>query len=284
MSNLITPDALDALIAEGAQVRLIDVRWRLDRPDGRADYLEGHLPGAVYVDLNTELAQHGAASEGRHPLPSHATLQAAARRWGVNDGDIVVAYDDAGSVSAARAWWLLRRTGVDVRVLDGGLGFWTATGRPVQSGEVLNPEGDVTLAESLAGELSIDEAAALPAHGVLLDVRVAPRYRGETEPIDPIAGHVPGAINLPAASHIAADGTLVDSATLRAAFAEAGVTEGTLVAAYCGSGINAAHTALALAEVGIEARVYSGSWSQWSNTPGRPVALGGTPDGDVRVS
>lgn len=284
MSNLITPDALDTLIAEGAPVRLIDVRWRLDRPDGYADYLEGHLPGAVYVALDTDLALHGAPAEGRHPLPPHEALQAAARRWGVNDGDIVVAYDDAGSVAAARAWWLLRRAGVDVRVLDGGFGKWVATGRPVQSGDVLVPEGNVTLGESLEGELSIDEAAVLPEHGVLLDVRVAPRYRGETEPIDPIAGHVPGAINLPAAAHIAADGTMVDAETLRAAFAAAGVTEGTQVAAYCGSGINAAHTALALAEVGIDAKVYSGSWSQWSNTPGRPVAVGATPDGDVHAS
>lgn len=279
MSNLITPEALASLIADDAPVRVIDVRWRLDQPDGRIDYLAGHLPGAVYVDLDTELAQHGAAAEGRHPLPSHTTLQNAARRWGVNEGDIVVAYDDAGSVAAARAWWLLRRTGIDVRVLDGGLGLWTAQGRPIDTGEVLMPTGDVTLDESLEGELSIDEAAALPEHGVLLDVRVAPRYRGETEPIDPIAGHVPGAVNLPAAQHIAADGTMVDAATLRAAFAEAGVTEGTAVAAYCGSGINAAHTALALAEAGIEARVYSGSWSQWSNTPGRPVAVGAEPGG-----
>lgn len=283
MSNLISPPALHALLVSGAPVRVLDVRWQLDRPEhGHADYLSGHLPGAVFVSLDSELSGPGAPSEGRHPLPSHDALQQAARRWGVRAGDTVVAYDDNGSVAAARAWWLLRRTGIDVRVLDGGLGAWRAAGFRIDVDDVTPAPGDVVLDESREGELSIDEAAALPAAGVLLDVRVAVRYRGESEPVDPVAGHIPGAINLPAAEHIAADGTLNDLSALRAAFARVGVgvTEGTPVAAYCGSGVNAAHTALALAEIGIDAQLFSGSWSSWSNTPGRPVALGAEPDGE----
>lgn len=280
MSNLISADALHVLVQAGAPVRLLDVRWHLDRPDGHGEYLEGHLPGAVYVGLDTELATHGAASEGRHPVPSHEALQRAARRWGLHESDVVVAYDNNGSVAAARAWWLLRRAGVDVRVLDGGLGAWTAAGLAVETGEVTPQPGDVVLIESTEGELSIDEAAALPERGVLLDVRAAVRYRGESEPIDPIAGHIPGAINLPAAGSIASDGTLNGFAALRQTFAEVGVEPGTPVAAYCGSGINAAHTALALAEIGIAAKLFSGSWSAWSNTPGRPVAVGEEPDGE----
>lgn len=281
MSNLISADALDVLIQAGAPVRLLDVRWHLDRPDGYADYLEGHLPGAVFVPLDTELAAHGAAADGRHPVPPHDALQRAARRWGLRGGDVVIAYDNNGSVAAARAWWLLRRTGVDIRVLDGGLGAWTAAGFTLDADDVVPEPGDVVLTDSTEGEMSIDEAAALPERGVLLDVRAAARYRGEVEPVDPIAGHIPGAINLPAAGNIAADGTLNGLAALREAFAGVGVEPGTEVAAYCGSGVNAAHTALALAEIGIDAKLYSSSWSAWSNTPGRPVAVGETPDGEL---
>jgi len=280
MSNLITADALHTLIVSGASVRLLDVRWRLDKPDGRADHHAAHLPGAVYVDLDTELARPGDPAEGRHPVPSHEQLQDGARRWGLRNGDTVVAYDDNGSVAAACAWWLLRRTGVDIRVLDGGLGAWRAAGLPIESGDVTPEAGDVVLEASAEGELSIDEAAGLPEHGVLLDVRVAERYRGETEPVDPIAGHIPGAVNLPAAGNIAADGTLQGLDALRASFASVGIEPGTEVAAYCGSGVNAAHTALALAEIGIDAKLYSGSWSAWSNTPGRPVATGAEPEGE----
>lgn len=279
MSNLISAEALQLLLTQRAPVRLLDVRWRLDQPDGRADYLAEHLPGAVFVDLDSELATHGAPAEGRHPLPSHEVLQQAARRWGLRAGDIVVAYDDNGSVPAARAWWLLRRTGVDVRVLDGGLGAWKAAGFGLENGDVTPAPGDVTLRDTREGELTIDEAAVFPAHGVLLDVRAPARYRGETEPLDPIAGHIPGAINLPAPDQIAADGRLKAPSELGAAFTNVGVTEGTQVAAYCGSGVNAAFMALALAEIGIAARLFSGSWSSWSNTPGRPVALGAAPDG-----
>lgn len=274
MSNFVSADDLHRLLASDSTVRVIDVRWRLDRPDGHADYLEGHIPGAVYVPLDTELSTHGQPSEGRHPLPSTQTLQDAARRWGVDGGGIVVAYDDSKGLSAARAWWLLRQGGVDVRVLDGGIRAWRAAGFPVETDDVRPEPGDVVLDEIGADAISIDEAADFPASGVLLDVRAAERYRGEHEPLDPIAGHIPGAVNLPMAAHLDPEGKILDTHTLQANFAQVGVSDGTPVAAYCGSGVTAAHTALVLDEIGIPAKVFPGSWSQWSNTPGRPAAVG----------
>ncbi len=274
MSNLVSVADLLELRDAGAPVRVIDVRWRLDRPDGLAEYRDGHIPGAVYVPLDEELSRHGDPAEGRHPLPSTAHLQEAARRWGVDDGDTVVAYDDANGIAAARAWWLLRQGGVDVRVLDGGIRAWRASGQAVETGEVHRDPGAVMLREIGSEAISIDEAAAFPASGVLLDVRAAERYRGEVEPLDPKAGHIPGAVNVPTTLHLDADGRLVDADRVRATFAAAGVAPGVPVAAYCGSGVTAAHTALVLDEIGIRARVFPGSWSQWSNTPGRPVAIG----------
>ncbi|MCT1478432.1 sulfurtransferase [Microbacterium sp. p3-SID336] len=278
MSRFVSATELHDLLAQDAPVRLIDVRWRLDRPEaGHDDYLTGHLPGAVFVSLDRELSTHGEPSDGRHPVPSTATLQAAARRWGVREGDTVIAYDDAKGTAAARAWWLLQQAGVDVRVLDGGLRAWTAAGFPLTTDDVEPEQGDVVLRELGRGALTIDEAAAFPRTGVLLDVRAPERYRGESEPLDPVAGHIPGARNLPTLRHLDPDGKLLDRDTVLASFAEVGVTPGTPVAAYCGSGVTAAHTALVLAEVGIDASVFPGSWSQWSNTPGRPVATGAQP-------
>lgn len=278
MSDFVSAVELNDLLTRGAPVRVIDVRWRLDRPEaGHDDYLTGHIPGAVFASLDTELSTHGEPSEGRHPLPSTATLQEAARRWGVREGDTVVAYDDARGISAARAWWLLRQGGVDVRVLAGGIRTWQAEGFEVATDDVIPEEGDVVLDEIGRDALSIDEAAAFPATGVLLDVRAPERYSGRTEPLDPVAGHIPGARNLPTLLHLDPEGRILDPETVRATFAGVGVTAGTPVAAYCGSGVTAAHTALILHEVGIEAKVFPGSWSQWSNTPGRPVATGDQP-------
>lgn len=272
MSHLVSARELSDLIAAGA--RVLDVRWQLGRDDGRERYLEGHIPGAVYVDLPTELSRPGRADEGRHPLPTTQQLQDAARSWSLDPGDVVVAYDDAGGAAAARAWWLLRQGGVDIRVLDGGWAAWQAAGGDVEAGSVEFSAGTVTLDDITRGTLTIDEAAAFPETGVLLDVRAPERFRGESEPLDPIAGHIPGAVNLPTTTHLAADGTLRDLDEVRQTFADAGISEDTPVAAYCGSGVTAAHTALVLAELGIDAKVFPGSWSQWSNTPGRPVATG----------
>lgn len=279
MSHLVSAAELSDLIDDEPRLRLLDIRWQLDAPDGRPDYLAGHLPGAVYVDFEAELSAHGRPDEGRHPLPSTETVQRAARRWGVNRGDVVVAYDRGDGLAAARAWWLLRHGGVDVRVLDGGLKAWTASGGATESGDVLPDPGDVELGDVGGDRLSIDEAAAFPASGVLLDVRAPERYRGETEPYDPIAGHIPGAVNLPTGRHLDEEGRMLPPDRVRANLAAVGVTEGTPVAAYCGSGITAAHTALALAEAGIPAKIFHGSWSAWSNTPGRPVATGPEPEG-----
>lgn len=278
MSDFVSAVELNDLLTRGEPVRVIDVRWRLDRPEaGHGDYLTGHIPGAVFVGLDTELSAHGEPSEGRHPLPSTAALQEAARRWGVRAGDTVVAYDDFKSISAARAWWLLRQGGIDVRVLDGGIQGWKAAGFDVATDDVRPEPGDVVLRPIGGDAISIDEAAAFPASGVLIDARAADRYRGDSEPYDPVGGHIPGARNLPEPVHSDAQGRILDRETILASFAEVGVTPGATVAAYCGSGVTAAHTALVLHEVGIDAKVFPGSWSQWSNTPGRPVATGDQP-------
>jgi len=277
VAQLITPAELDLLLGAGAPVRVLDVRYRLDKPDGRADHAAGHVPGAVYVDLESELSRHGAAHEGRHPLPALDDLQAAVRRWGVSTGDTVVVYDDARALGASRAWWVLTRSGLaDVRLLDGGLRAWVDAGLPLQSGEVAYEPGDAVVHEIAEPVLSIDDAAAYPSSGVLVDVRAAERYRGEVEPIDPIAGHIPGAVNLPTSEYM--DGERFrDAATLTDLFARAGIVPGVAAAAYCGSGVTAAQAAFAAELAGLELALYPGSWSQWSNTPGRPVATGAAP-------
>ena len=277
MPTLLTAEELVALRETTPSVTVLDVRWRLDRPDGRPDYLAGHIPGAVWVDLDSELASHGAPEEGRHPLPSLETLRTAARRWGLDDGATVIVYDDWDSLAAARAWWLLRGSGVaDVRVLDGGLSAWRDAGFALETDDVVPRTGGITLTAMSGGVLSTSAATRWIATGVLLDARAPERYRGEVEPLDPVAGHIPGARNLPAAA-VVESGRFRDPDALRQVFAAVGATPDVPVAAYCGSGITAAHTALAGAIAGIEVSVYPGSWSAWSNTPGLPVATGTEP-------
>ena len=277
---LITAPELAALLESDPSVRVLDIRWRLDRPDGRPDYLAGHIPGAVYVDLDGELAEHGAPTDGRHPLPSIERLQAAARRWGVDDGDTVVVYDDLKSLSAARAWWVLTDAGIaDVRILDGSLRSWKSSGFALETGEVTPAPGDVTLSAGALPRLSIDEAAALAVEGVLVDARAAERYRGEVEPIDPRAGHIPGAVNRFTAENVDADGRFLDPDILRRAFADLGAEDGETVGVYCGSGVTASHAFVALTIAGYRPQLYPGSWSQWANHPERPVATGSHPAG-----
>lgn len=258
------------------EVHVLDARWQLGRDDGREQYLAGHIPDAVFVDVEHELSRHGEASEGRHPLPDDAALAAAARRWGIRTGVPVVIYDDHRMLSASRAWWALRRAGLaDVRVLDGGWPAWVAAGGEVAEGEVMAEEGDVVLAApGAAGTVDTAGAAAWPQSGVLLDARAAERYRGETEPIDPIPGHIPGARNLPIGRVLAEDGRFLPPSEIAAAFDDAGADGTRPIAAYCGSGITAAQLALAGALAGREVTVYPGSWSAWSNTPGLPIATG----------
>lgn len=287
MPILIAPaelaDRLDRRDAERTIV--LDVRWTLAEPDGRAAFRDGHIPGAVYVDLDTELADHSVAGEGRHPLPTEAAFTRAMRRWGLRDGDTVVVTDDAGGMSAARAWWLLRHAGVaDVRLLDGALAAWRAAGLPLETGDVDPEPGDATARFGAMPVVDLDEADAIASAegGVLLDARAVERYRGEVEPIDPRAGHIPGAVSAPTAGNLGPDGRFLPADALRARFAALGVDAAHPVAAYCGSGVTAAHEIAALAVAGIDAALYPGSFSQWSNRPERPVATGPRPDGDLR--
>ncbi|VXB89770.1 sulfurtransferase [Plantibacter sp. T3] len=280
MPILIAPDDLAALIASETPVRVLDVRWRLDAPDGRPAYLEGHLPGAVYVDLDHELADHVPTGEpavrGRHPLPDREALQASARSWGIDDGDVVVVYDDLKSLSAARAWWVLRNAGIaDVRILDGAFRAWTDAGLPVERGQVVPEPGTVTLTTGVLPTIDIDTAATWAGEGrVLLDARAGERYRGEVEPIDPRAGHIPGALSTPTTANVGADGRFLSPETLREQFLAAGVPADATVATYCGSGVTAGHNAVALTLAGFEPVLYPGSWSEWANHPERPVATG----------
>ncbi|RYV52173.1 sulfurtransferase [Pengzhenrongella frigida] len=274
---LVAAPELARLIAAGDPVVLLDVRWALGRTDGRAEHAAGHLPGAVYVDLETELAGPPSPAAGRHPLPSLAVLQAAARRWGVRRDTVVVAYDAIGGLSAARAWWLLRWGGLqDVRLLDGGLAAWVRSGGPVVTGDVVPAAGDVTLVGGALATLSTAQAAALAADtgGVLLDARAAERYRGEVEPIDPRAGHIPGALSAPTGGNLEGTGRFLPDADLRARFAG---LDGLPVGVYCGSGVTAAHEVAALAAIGVTAALFPGSWSQWSADPARDVAVGPDP-------
>jgi thiosulfate/3-mercaptopyruvate sulfurtransferase len=264
---------------------VLDVRWKLGDADGRAHYAERHIPTAVYVDLETELAGPASPEQGRHPLPELDALQAAARHWGIRQGQRVVVYDDLGGMSAARAWWLLRWAGVpDVRILDGALGAWSELGLPVESGELPADPGDVVLQSGHLPVLDADLAAEAAQTGVLLDARAGERYRGEQEPVDPRAGHIPGALSTPTAANLGPDGRFLDAATLRARFESAGVDEQSPLGAYCGSGVTAAHLTAALRIAGFDAALYPGSWSAWSSDPDRPVAVGSDPleqDADV---
>ncbi|WP_265520671.1 sulfurtransferase [Oerskovia flava] len=256
---------------------LLDVRWVLGRTDGHAQYLAGHLPGAVYVDLESELAAPASPASGRHPLPDVDALQAAARRWGVRADSDVVVYDAVGGTSAARAWWLLRWAGHgQVRILDGGLEAWLRAGRDLETGDVVPEPGDVVVRPGAMPVLGPDDAAHLASSGtgVLLDARAAERYRGEIEPVDPRAGHVPGAVSAPTADNLTTDGTFLDESALAARFRGLGAVPGARVGVYCGSGVTAAHEVAALAAVGVDAALWAGSWSQWSNDPARPVEVG----------
>ncbi|MFF4396155.1 sulfurtransferase [Streptomyces sp. NPDC001480] len=261
---------------------LLDVRWQLSMAkaagapafDGRAEYAAGHLPGAVFVDLDAELAS-APGERGRHPLPDLKEFGAAMRRAGVSPGRPVVVYDGGQGWAAARAWWLLRWTGhPDVRVLDGGLPAWEGT----LSTDVPAPaQGDFEPVPGPGGLLDADAAAALARSGVLLDARAAERYRGDVEPIDRVGGHIPGAVSAPTTENVTADGRFLPAEELRARFKNLGATQDAEVGVYCGSGVSAAHEALALAVAGIPAALYVGSWSEWSSDPSRPVATGPDP-------
>jgi len=272
MTVLISAAELAAELEGPRPPRLLDVRWALAKPDGRDEHATGHLPGAVYVDLDTELAAIGDPVAGRHPLPTRAALEAAARRWGLHDGDAVVVYDGGPSFGAARAWWLLRHAGVDARMLDGGLPAWTAAGGALESGPVSPAPGSISLDWGRMPVVDADGAAAWPESGTLLDARAGERFRGEVEPMDPVAGHIPGAVNAPTTANSTPDGAFHPAAELAARFGGL-VRDDAPVAVYCGSGVTAAHQIAALEIAGIPAALYPGSWSAWAHQ-GRPVAVG----------
>ncbi len=254
---------------------LIDTRLALTGPRGRERYDAGHLPGAAYVDLDDDLAEPPGAG-GRHPLPSPIRFQAAMRRAGVSRTSTVVVHDDGPATVAARLWWLLRDHGHDdVLVLDGGLTAWRDAGRPLSTSPVAPAPGDFTGTPGRLPTVMADDVLRLADDGLLLDVRAAERFRGEQEPIDPVAGHVPGAVSAPLAEVTGPDQRFRPPEMLRARFAALGVREGVAVGAYCGSGVTACQTLLALRLAGFDdAALYPGSWSGWITDPTRPVATG----------
>jgi thiosulfate/3-mercaptopyruvate sulfurtransferase len=258
---------------------VLDLRWNLGGPPGREEYDAGHLPGAVFVDLDADLC--GApGTGGRHPLPEPASLQHALRAAGVRTGHPVVVYDGGSGLAAARAWWTLRWAGHGpVRLLDGGYPAWIAAGCPVSTDSPVPVPGDLTVRPGALPVLDAAGAAELATgEGVLIDVRAATRYRGETEPIDPVAGHIPGAVNLPMTEQVGPDGRYRLAEELRSRFALVGVEPGVPVGAYCGSGVTAAQAVLALHLAGRpDAALYVGSWSDWIADPQRPVATASRP-------
>lgn len=260
---------------------VLDVRYRLGGPPGRPDYLAGHIPGAVYLDLDAELAAPP-GDGGRHPLPDPADLQRALRGAGVSESRPVVVYD-ASAMAAPRAWWLLRWAGHDqVAVLDGGYAAWTAAGLPVATGEESPEPGDITVRPGAMPVLDAADAADLARTGTLIDARAPERYRGEVEPLDPRAGHIPGALNAPFAGNTDAEGRWRSAEELAQRFTALGVTPDARLGAYCGSGVTAATVVLALEVAGITspaapAALYAGSWSHWCVDPDRPVATGAEP-------
>jgi thiosulfate/3-mercaptopyruvate sulfurtransferase len=280
-----------------ASVVIVDTRWYLDGRAGAEAHAAGHVPGAVFVDLDRWLAGPPSTSEGRHPLPEPSVFARGMTAAGISDNSTVVVYDDAGGVIAARLVWMLRALGLDAAVLDGGLAAWQRAhpGAALETGTG-GAAGGASAGGAAAGGAAaargvsaasfterpwpahllatIDETQAAAADGtaLVLDARTIDRYRGETEPVDARPGHIPGAASLSCRDNVAADGTLLDTATLRDRLSALGARERPVIS-YCGSGVTACHTLLVLEQVGLApGRLYPGSWSQYAADPDRPVA------------
>ncbi|MGH4011921.1 MAG: sulfurtransferase [Pseudonocardiaceae bacterium] len=281
MHPLITPRQLATVLAGPEPPTVADVRWSLTGTPGRADYQIGHLPGAVFLDVDTDLAGPP-GTDGRHPLPDPEVLQATLRAAGIRTAAPVVAYDAADGSVAARLWWLLRWAGHPaVAVLDGGIAAWHAAGLPVTIDVPEPPVGTITVRPGSMPVLDAAQAATLARDGVLLDARVPPRYRGEAEPVDLRAGHVPGAVNAPFGELTDMHGRWLAPTRLEELARQWGAV-GAEVGAYCGSGITACALVLGLEVAGVTsaqrpAALYAGSWSQWCADPDRPVATGPSP-------
>jgi thiosulfate/3-mercaptopyruvate sulfurtransferase len=263
-------------LGSGASVVLADVRWYLDGRSGYAAFKDGHLPGAVFIDLERWLSGEGGPSVGRHPLPAPETFAEGMALYGISDDTIVIAYDDAGGVIAARLVWMLRATGHEAALLDGGL---TAYRGPLElgSGAAARPRAAFTARPWPVGTLA-DVADAVDRRNVVIDARNRDRYEGAPDPVDPQPGHIPGAASVPCRENLAADGTFLPTDELRRRFEAAGVDEGSVVISYCGSGVTACHNLLALEHAGFApGRLYPGSWSQYSNIPDADIASGSSP-------
>lgn len=276
--SLISAQALHARI-DDPQIRLADVRWWLaDPPRGRHDYDTGHIPGAVFVDLDTDLV----ASEGpgRHPLPEPVAFLRRMEALGFDASSRIVVYDDAGGTVAARLWWMLDDLGQpQVQVLDGGVQAWVEAGGPLTTTVPAPPPGRLGLREHWSRTIDREALIARLGSSVIVDARARERYRGDVEPIDPVAGHIPTALSRPTAGNLGPDGRLLPAEELRARFEAPGGLEapGHDVVVACGSGVNACHNALAMRIAGLpDPLLYPGSYSDWSRS-GLPVATGDDP-------
>jgi thiosulfate/3-mercaptopyruvate sulfurtransferase len=279
--TLVSAEQVAAHLAD-PRLLVFDCRYELTRPEaGRAAWLRGHVPGAVHADLHHDLAGPMTPRSGRHPLPDPHDFTARLRRWGVNDDSLLVAYDDATGLWAARFWWMTAKWlgHAQVAVMDGGLRRWLQLGLPLTAdpaaprtagGFVGQPQAEAWV------DADATQAAAIDPQRRVLDARAPERYRGELEPIDPVAGHVPGALNHPVASVNAADGRLRPAGELAAALRQTlGPVAPSATITMCGSGVTACHLLLAMEHAGLPgARLYPGSWSEWSRDPARPVARG----------
>lgn len=281
MSMLIEPETLRrALFAPDCVV--LDCRFDLARPEaGRQAWRQGHIPGAQYAHLDADLSSPPGPLTGRHPLPAPAHFQRSVRAWGISAHTQVVAYDDMGGAMASRLWWLLRWLGHDaVRVLDGGLAAWTRdTEGELETTPCAAPRpGEFQARPQVQAWLDTEAVKQAQQAGRirLLDARGAARFRGEHEPIDPIAGHIPGALNLPFEGNLDAAGRFLPPAQLRERFLTVlGQTQVDQVVHMCGSGVTACHNLLAMEQAGLGgSRLYPGSWSEWIRDPGRAVARG----------
>lgn len=293
-SPLIQADELHRLLAgpEPGRPVVLDVRYRLGNSTGRQEFERAHVPGASYVDMDTELATiRPDGVGGRHPMPTIETFTAAMRSAGVTLSRQVVAYDDWDSLPASRVWWMLRHLGfLDVRVLDGGISAWTAAGQLTESGPCTPGVGDFSPSSPGIGRLlNASDATTYAARHLLLDARPSARFRGENETIDPVAGHIPGAVSAPALDNVDSSGRFLPADQLAGRFQDLGVAMATgaadaravatgtagarTVGTYCGSGVQATHLALALSVAGFtdDADVYIGSWSDWITDPAHPV-------------
>lgn len=277
-SYLVTPAQLRTMM-EGDQPPSILAIQSVNPYTGRLSERTRRVPGAVDAEVYTEFAGPASREGGQRPLPDINALQACARRWGLRHGQTVIVYDDDRNMTAARAWWVLRWAGLaDVRVLDGGLPAWQAAGMPVAHTPGLATPSTITLSSGQMPELDAVAAERLAREGVLLDARIRPNYiggqvNGNEEP----RGHIPGARSAPAHDNLTDPGPFTDTATLREMYRALGADGTRPVGVYCGAGMSAAVTVLALATIGIDAPMYVGSWSAWVADPGRPVAIGADP-------